>query len=45
MPRSAIQTRPQHAMPNKWTYSEQQFERGKLRYAMFSVCHITTGGE
>ena len=30
---------------NKWAYSEQQFERGKLRYAMFSVCHISREAE
>ena len=28
---------------NKWTYSEQQFEYGRLRYAMVSVCHIDSG--
>ena len=25
---------------SKWTYSEQQFEYGRLRYAMLSVCHV-----
>ena len=28
---------------NKWTYSEQQFEYGRLRYAMLSICHVEAG--
>ncbi len=25
---------------NKWTYSEHQFQYGRLHFRMFSICHI-----